>query len=161
MMGVALNRKAITAALNGAEFLELEARAGAARLTMPAYVRTVIGLEPWIARGREMQGRLQVARSRRVMALDRMAVTITVTEAELAALREQAREGQGTTLFGETVRGLSIPQFVRARCGFKVRWTSLPNTGERDREEDDAWKRLERLGLNPQEYFQNPASASS
>jgi hypothetical protein len=38
-----------------------------------------------------------------------------------------------------------------------VRWTSLPNTGERDREEDDAWKRLERLGLNPQEYLPDPA----
>jgi hypothetical protein len=158
MMGVALNRKAITAAINGAEFLELEARARAAGLTIPAYVRTVIGFEPWIARGREMQSRTRTASSSRsVMALDRMSVTITVTEAELAALQEQAREGEGTTLFGETVRGLSIPQYVRARCGFKVRWTSLPHTGERDREEDDARKRLERLGLDPQEYFPAPA----
>ncbi len=38
-------------------------------------------------------------------------------------------------------------------CGFLVRNTSLPGSDERYREEDDAWERLKRLGLNPQDYF--------
>ena len=39
------------------------------------------------------------------------------------------------------------------RLGLSVRWTSNPNTEERDREEDDAWERLRRLGLDPKKYF--------
>ena len=31
--------------------------------------------------------------------------------------------------------------------------SSLPGTDQRYREEDDAWERLKRLGLNPKEYF--------
>jgi hypothetical protein len=50
---------------------------------------------------------------------------------------------------------LSLPQYIRTRCGWQVRQTSLPNTAERDSEEDDAWERLRRLGLEPEKYFED------
>jgi hypothetical protein len=34
-----------------------------------------------------------------------------------------------------------------------LRQTSLPNTEGRYREEDDAWSRLQGLGLEPKDYF--------
>jgi hypothetical protein len=139
---VAIKRKAVTISVNGAEYLELDARAKESSLTTPAYIRTRCGFEAWIARGREMQDRVQSAGHRHVMALDRLSVTITVTEAEYSELGAQA-----------TAAGVSIPQQIRTRCGFNVRWTSQPNTEDRDREEDDAWQRLQRLGLNPRDYF--------
>jgi len=139
---VAVKRKAITISINGAEYLELDARAIQVGLTIPAYVRTRCGFEAWIARGREMQERAHTADRRPVLALERLTVTITVTEDEYAQLAAQTRAAS-----------LSIPQHIRTRCGFEIRWTSAPNTGERDREEDDAWERLQRLGLNPQDYF--------
>jgi hypothetical protein len=139
---VAIRRKAITISINGAEHLALDARSRAASLTVPAYVRTQCGLDAWISRGREMEGRAQPASRPVAMALDRMAVTIMVTDAELAELDA-----------GATAAGTSIPQYVRTRCGFKVRNTSLPNTDERGDEEDDAWEVLKGLGLNPEEYF--------
>jgi hypothetical protein len=73
-----------------------------------------------------------------------MSVTIMVTDTERAELDAEA-----------TVAGLSIPQYVRTRCGLEVRWTSLPGTDDRAREEDDAWQRLQRLGLNPPNYFKD------
>lgn len=139
---MAVRRKAITAQFNGAEYIELEIRAEQAKVTIPAYVRTRCGFEPWIARGREMEGRARPAGRQQVMALDRLSVTIIVTEAERAQLDA-----------GATAAGVSIPQYIRTRCGFDVRWTSLPNTEERDHEEDDAWERLKRLGLKPEDYF--------
>jgi len=139
---VAIKRKSVTISVNGVEYLELDAGARQASLTIPAYVRARCGLEPWSARGREMHGRAHSANCRTVTALDRLGVTITVTEAERADLEARA-----------TAAGLSISQYIRTRCGFQVRWTSLPNTEERDREEDDAWERLRRLGLTPEEYF--------
>ncbi len=139
---MAIKRKAITISVNGAEYLELEAGARQAGLTIPAHMRTQCGLEPWSARGRELQGRAQPATRTPVMALDRLSVTITATADEYAQLDAQARAA-----------GLSIPQYIRTRCGFPVRWTSLPNTEEREREEDDAWERLKRLGLDPRAYF--------
>jgi hypothetical protein len=39
------------------------------------------------------------------------------------------------------------------RCGRQTRNTSLPGTDERENEADDAWERLKRLGLEPQDYF--------
>ena len=142
---MAIKRKAIGLAINGAEYIELDTRSREVSLTMPAYVRTRCGLEPWIARAREMQGRAQPASRTRVLALDRVAMMIWVSHDEYASLDAQARLPDGP--------GLSIPQFVRTRCGFAVRQTSLPNTDGRDREEDDAWERLQRLGLNPKDYF--------
>ena len=138
---------------NGAEFLELLARAKKASLAILAYVRTLCGLEPLTSRRREMRDRSPVSACQHVTALDRIRVTIMVTEAEWDQLREQARKAEGTTHYGETVRGPALRQYIRTLCGFRVRWTSRPNTGDRDREEDDAWERLERLGLKPQNYF--------
>jgi len=63
------------------------------------------------------------------MALDRLAVTIMVTDAERAELSAGAV-------------GLSFPQYIRTRCGWQARQISPPNTPERDSEEDDAWERL-------------------
>jgi hypothetical protein len=141
---VAIKRRAITISVNGAEYLELDARSRGAGITIPAYVRTRCGFQPWIARGREMEHRAQPAGRVAVTALMRMSVTIMVTDTERAELDAEA-----------TVAGLSIPQYVRTRCGLEVRWTSLPGTDDRAREEDDAWQRLQRLGLNPPNYFKD------
>jgi hypothetical protein len=78
-----------------------------------------------------------------VMALDRLSVTIMVTDAERAHLD-----------VGASAAGLSFPQYIRTRCGWQVRQTSLPKTPERDSEEDDAWERLRQLGLEPDGYFE-------
>lgn len=50
--------------------------------------------------------------------------------------------------------GLMVPQYVRTLCGFPVRYTSMPRTEDRDREEDQAWEILDRLGLNADAYFE-------
>ncbi|MFZ5926329.1 MAG: hypothetical protein ACOYX1_02665 [Acidobacteriota bacterium] len=137
-----VQKRAVTIAVNGAEYLELHAAARQAGLTIPAYMRTRCGLEPWSARARERHGRAQPGSRTPTMALERLSVTVTFTEAEHAHLAALA-----------LAEGLSNPQYIRARCGFQVRWSSLPNTEEREREEDDAWERLQRLGLDPEEYF--------
>ncbi len=139
---MAIKRRAITISVNGAEYLELDARAREASLSIPAYVRIRCGFQAWIARGREMEGRAQSASRQTVTALERVSVTIMVTDPERAELDA-----------GATAAGLSIPQYVRTRCDFEVRWTSLPRTDEREREEDEAWDRLQRLGVDPQDYF--------
>jgi hypothetical protein len=139
---MASDRKAVSVPLNGAEYLELDAKASAAGLTLPAYVRTCCGLSPWIARGHEMAARPRQPSRRPSQALERMAVTVVLTCEEHGDLLSRSRN-----------TGTSVPQYVRTQCGFEVRNTSLPNTPERDREEDDAWDRLQRLGLNPQAFF--------
>jgi hypothetical protein len=133
-------RHATTFQVNGAEWLELDARARDAGLTIPAYVRTACGLPPWITRGAEMAGRASSG-LRPEAALERRSITIVVTEQE----REQLRDEAGT---------LTLAQHVRTRCGFAVRHTSLPGTDEREDEADDAWERLKRLGLEPKDYFE-------
>lgn len=138
----ASHRKALSIPLNGAECLELDSKSCAAGLSLPAYVRTCCGLSPWIARGREMESRLRKPSRRPSQALERLSVTVVLTGEECDELRSRSRE-VGTTL----------PQYIRTRCGFEIRNTSLPNTTEREREEDDAWERLQRLGLNAKEYF--------
>jgi len=75
-------------------------------------------------------------------ALDRKSITISVNLAEFLELDAAAH-----------VSNLSVPQYVRTRLGLTVRWTSNPGTEERNREEDDAWERLQRLGLDPKKYF--------
>ena len=72
----------------------------------------------------------------------RKSVTIPLNGAEYLELDAKSSEA-----------GLSLPAYVRTRCGFEVRNTSLPNTPERVQEEDDAWDRLRRLGLEPQGFF--------
>ena len=78
-------------------------------------------------------------------ALARHSITITVTDLEYAALRDQASMPNGP--------GITLPQHVRTRCGFRVSYASNPNTPDRDHEEDEAWEILDRLGLKADDYF--------
>jgi hypothetical protein len=134
-------RSAVTIQVNGAEWLDLDARAREASLTIPAYVRTACGWAAWLTRGTEMAGRTSSAR-RPTLALERRSITIAVTEEEHEQLAGDARQARTTPA-----------QHIRTRCGLLVRETSLPGTDERGDEEDDAWERLKRLGLTPEEYF--------
>ncbi len=89
-----------------------------------------------------MPGRSEPRRARPQTALERLAVSVSATEDEYDALTRQARSA-----------GLSVPQYVRTRCEFPVRWSSMPGSEARENEADDAWERLKRLGLKPEEYF--------
>jgi hypothetical protein len=133
---------AITIQLNGAEYLELAARAGEVGLSLPAYVLTRCGIETWrLEAGRDHTA--APARGRPVhLALERRSVTIRITEPAREQLLAEARQA-GTTL----------AQYIRTRCGLLVRNSSLPGTDERGDEADDAWERLKRMGLKPEEYF--------
>lgn len=142
-VSVAIQRRAVTLSVNGAEYMELQMRAAEAGSTIPAYVRTRCGLPPWISRGAETVGRAPIAPPK-IMALTRMTVGVAFTPQEFADVKSQA-----------SASGLSLPQYVRTMCDLAVRDTSLPNTEDRDREEDDAWDRLRRMGLNPQDYFED------
>lgn len=138
----ASDRKAVSIPLNGAEYLELGAKSSAAGLSLPAYVRTCCGLAAWIARGREMASRPRQPVRSPSRALERLSVTVVLTGNEYGEMLLRSRNA-----------GTTVPQYVRTHCGFEVRNTSLPNTPEREREEDDAWERLLRLGLDPQAFF--------
>jgi hypothetical protein len=134
-------RRAVTIQVNGAEWLDLDARARGASVTVPAYVRSTCGLAAWLTRGAEMAGRTSSAR-RPTLALERRSITIAITDAEQEQLAWEARQA-----------GTALAQYIRTRCGLLVRETSLPGTDQRGDEEDDAWERLKRLGLTPEEYF--------
>lgn len=132
-------------AFNGAEVLRLAARASEAHVSIPAYVRTCCGLPGWISRGAERSNGLPPTPEVR-RALERHSITITVTEEEYAALRDQASLPNGP--------GITLAQYVRTRCGFRVRYVSNPNTLDRDAEEDEAWEILDQLGLKADDYFE-------
>lgn len=134
-------RRAVTIQVNGAEWLDLDARARGASVTVPAYVRSTCGLAAWLTRGAEMEGRTSSAR-RPTLAMERRSVTVPLTDHEHEHLAGEAQQS-----------GLRLAQYIRTRCGLLVRETSLPGTDERGDEEDDAWERLKRLGLTPEEYF--------
>ena len=133
---------AITIQFNGAEYLELDdacAKAGARSL--PQYVRFRCGLAAaMVANARRPA---EPRRSPVRLALERRSVTISVEEDERVEL-----DG------GATAAATTIPQYIRTRCGFLKRNTSLPGTDERGNEEDDAWERLKKLGLDPRGYFE-------
>ena len=128
--------------MNGAEYLDVVARAGEIGMTPPAFVLVQCGVETWrteAARGQHAPP----PRGRPVrLALERRSVTIRMTEEDHQKLVIEAHQA-GTTL----------AQYIRTRCGFQIRNTSLPGTDERDNEEDDAWERLKRVGVNPEGYF--------
>jgi hypothetical protein len=136
------DRKAVSIPLNGAEYLELDSKSSVVGLTLPAYVRTCCGLAAWIARGHEMGSRPRQPVRRPSQALERLSVTVVLTGDEYGEMLSRSRDA-----------GTTVPQYIRTRCGLEIRNTSLPNTPERDREEDDAWDRLSRLGLIPQQFF--------
>jgi hypothetical protein len=142
---VAIHRKAITVAFNGAELLRLASQAGQANVSIPGLVRSCCGMPPWISRGAERSGTAQ-SQPEVHRALERHSITITVTDQEYAALRDQASLPNGP--------GITLPQYIRTRCGFRVRYASNPNTPDRDCEEDEAWEILDRLGLNADRYFE-------
>ncbi len=128
--------------LNGAEYMDLLKQAGDVNLSLPAFVLVRCGVETW----REEAARTRPAppmRSRPVrLALERRSVTVPLTGEAHDQLVAEARQA-----------GLRLAQYMRVRCGLLARETSLPGTDERGDEEDDAWERLKRLGLDPQEYF--------
>jgi hypothetical protein len=133
---------AITIQLNGAEYLDLLKQAGDVNLSLPAFVLVRCGIQTWredAAHGR----RVPHPRGRPVQAaLERRSITIRVTDAE----REQLAGEAGQT-------GALLTQYIRTRCGLQIRTTSLPGTDERENEADDAWERVNRLGLSPADYF--------
>jgi hypothetical protein len=136
------DRTPITISFNGAEYMELLARAKEKGVSVPAYVLIACGVDTWRLAAADDRPALP-PRGRPVRyALERRSVTVTVTESARANLEARA-----------TTAGTTIPQYMRTQCGFAIRNMSLPGTEERDREEDDAWERLQRLGVNPQDYF--------
>lgn len=133
---------AITIQFNGAEYLELmDGCATTGARSLPQYVRFRCGLPAaMVANARSPA---EPRRSPVRLALERRSITISVDEDERSELDAGARAAATT-----------IPQYIRTRCGFLKRNTSLPGTDERGNEEDDAQERLKRLGLNPDAYFE-------
>ncbi len=135
---------AITIQLNGAEYLDLLKQAEDVNVSLPAFVLVRCGIQTWrleAARGRPAA----YPRGRPVrLALERRSVTIRVTEPEHEQLAGEASKA-----------GMLLTQYIRKGCGLQVRTTSLPGTDERENEADDAWERLKRLGLKPEDYFED------
>ena len=75
-------------------------------------------------------------------ALDKRQVRFTVDYAEYLELEHLAREAHTT-----------VQNYIRRRLGFLERLTARPHAEERERQEDEAWDRLVRLGLDPKKYF--------
>ena len=107
----------------------------------PVERRRVAGTPVAGWRGEEMGGRTSSAR-RPTSALERRSVTVVLTDQKCERVASEASQA-----------GQRLAQFVRTRCGFQVRNSSLPGTDEREDEADDAWERLKRLGLDPKDYF--------
>lgn len=130
-------------AINGAEWLELDSRARAARMSMPQYLRSLCGLPAMgtITTGTVTQGRSGVRRP--THALERRTITVPLSADERGRLLAE----------GHQAGIASLPQYIRSRAGLQIRNTSLPNTTEREDEEDDAWQRLRKLGFDPKEFF--------
>ena len=141
---MAIRRKGVTVAVNGAELLRLASRAREAHVSIPAHVRMQCGLPPWISRGAE-RGDVAPPQPAVRRALERHTISIQLTEPEYAALKAEASLPKGP--------GITVSQYVRTRCGFRVRYVSNPRTTDRDIEEDEAWEILDRLGLNADDYF--------
>ena len=127
--------------VNGAEWLCLEAQARVEGRTIPQQVRALCGLAARTVVGGAPREVITTA-PRPELALERRSITLPLTGPEHEQLLGEARQA-----------GTSLPQYIRTRCGFKVRNTSLPNTDERENEEDDAWQILKGLGLKPEDYF--------
>ena len=134
---------AVSIQFNGAEYLDLLKQAGDVKMSLPAFVLVRCGVETW----REDAARSRPApppRGRPVrLALECRSVTVRLTD--------QARE---QLLAEASQAGTTLQQYLRLRCGLQTRNTSLPGTDERENEADDAWERRNRLGLNPEEYFE-------
>ena len=49
----------------------------------------------------------------------------------------------------------TVQNYIRTRLGLPERLTARPDAEERERQEDEAWDRLVRLGLDPKKYFRD------
>ena len=138
------DRIAITTWLNGSEELELDKKRAGTGLSLPSYVVTTCGYEQW--RLEAARRRLERPSRRRPVrhALERRSVTIILSRGDFEDL-----------WWWSAPSGLTLPQFIRKLLGFEVRNDSNPDILARTREEDDAWERLKRLGLEPAEYFED------
>jgi hypothetical protein len=75
-------------------------------------------------------------------ALDKRILRITLNVAEMLDVEAQARAA-----------GQSVNNYVRTKLGLQERAAGKRTPEERDREEDDAMERLQRLGLDPHVYL--------
>ena len=83
------------------------------------------------------------------LALERRTITVYLSPEDHTALKDQSRQA-----------GLSLPQYIRTRCGLPVRWVSMPGTDDRDREEDEGYVILRELGLPADDYFESDGPIS-
>jgi hypothetical protein len=74
--------------------------------------------------------------------LDKRHVRFTVDYAEYLELEHRVREAHPT-----------MQNYIRSRLSFPERLTARPDAEERGRQEDEAWERPMRLGLDPNKYF--------
>jgi hypothetical protein len=75
-------------------------------------------------------------------ALDKRVLRITLNVAEMLDVEAQARAA-----------GQSVNNYVRTRLGLQERNVGKRSGEDRDREEEDAMERLQRLGLDPRAYL--------
>ena len=130
----------VTIAINGAEELGLAKAASDLGVTLQSLVLTRCGVQTW-----RLGAPARATHRRPVrMALDRRSITVYLSPEDHATLKAHGRQA-----------GLSLPQYMRTRCGYPVRHVSMPGTEDRDREIDEAWEILRRLGLNADDYFED------
>ena len=79
---------------------------------------------------------------RRTEALDKWRLTITFNQAERLDLEARARAA-----------GQAVHNYVRQQLGYPPRYASAQGTEQAEREADEAWEVLKRLGLDPKDYF--------
>ena len=128
----------VTFAVNGAEELGLAKDARDLGVTIQSFVVSKCGVQTW-----RLGAPARASHRRPVrLALERRTITVYLSPEDHAALKDQSRHA-----------GLSLPQYIRTRCGLPVRWVSMPGTDDRDREEDEAYVILRGLGLNADDYF--------
>ena len=130
----------VTIAINGAEELGLAKAASDLGVTIQSFVLTRCGVQAW-----RLGAPARATHRRPVrMALDRRSITVYLSPEDHATLKAHGRQA-----------GLSLPQYMRTRCGYPVRHVSMPGTEDRDREIDEAWEILRRLGMNADDYFED------
>lgn len=133
-------RIAVTMAVNGAEELGLAKHASDLGVTIQSLVLSRCDVQTW-----RLEAPARASHRRPVrLALERRAITVYLSPKDHAALKDQSRQA-----------GLSLPQYIRTRCGLPVRWVSMPGTDERDREEDETYVILRGMGVDPEPYFED------
>ena len=130
----------VTVAVNGAEELGLAKAASDLGVTIQSFVLSRCGVQTW-----RLGAPARASHRRPVrLALERRTITVYLSPEDHTALKDQSRQA-----------GLSLPQYIRTRCGLPVRWASMPGTEDRDREEDEAYVILRGLGLNADSYLED------